>query len=67
MTSMQSPTTLPSAIVHSPQWDPATIYGIVFGITTIVLGIPGAWVGIHAALQKRSRAKAFEASATVGE
>lgn len=33
---------------QSPQWDPSTVYGIVFGSVTIILGIPGAWIAAHA-------------------
>ena len=66
-TSMSRPMTLraqtttstpvPFEVIQSPQWSPTTVYGIVFGIVTVFLGIPGALMAIHA-LRKHARAQA---------
>lgn len=41
-------TPLPFTAIQPPQWDPATVYGIVFGIVTGLLAIPGAWIAVCA-------------------
>jgi hypothetical protein len=41
-------TASPSTTIQSPQWDPASVYGVVFGILTIVLAIPSAMLAFYA-------------------
>jgi hypothetical protein len=38
----------PFTISQSPQWDPASVYGVVFGILTIVLAIPSTMLAFYA-------------------
>jgi hypothetical protein len=34
--------------IQSPQWDPASVYGVVFGILAIVLAIPSTMLAFYA-------------------
>jgi hypothetical protein len=38
----------PLSMIQSPQWDPAGVYGVVFGILTIVLAIPSTMLAFYA-------------------
>jgi len=38
----------PLSMIQSPQWDPASVYGVVFGILTIVLAIPSTMLAFYA-------------------
>jgi len=41
--------TVPSlSMTQSPQWDPASVYGVVFGILTIVLAMPSTMLAFYA-------------------
>jgi len=53
------PSTLPFAIPtivisQANQWDAAEVFGVVFGLLAVILGIPGTVVAIHK-LRKRRR------------
>lgn len=37
------------------QWNASSIYGIVFGLVTVFLGIPGAVITIYALRKRRCR------------
>jgi hypothetical protein len=55
ITNNLTSTPLPSTLIHPPQWDPATVYGIVFGIVAVLLAIPGAVVIVVHALRMNRR------------
>jgi hypothetical protein len=38
----------PLHMIQSTQWDPASVYGVVFGILTIVLAIPSTMLAFYA-------------------
>jgi hypothetical protein len=48
VTSNITSTAPPLPMIQSPQWDPASVYGVVFGILTIVLAIPSTMLAVYA-------------------
>lgn len=41
--------------IQKSHWDPATIYGLVFGLTAILLAVPGAAIGYIKLREHRRR------------
>jgi len=67
ITSSPTPyTIITSSQVQNSQWDTATVYGIVFGILSVLLAIPGAFIAVYALRKHREVEAGFGINRELG-